>query len=352
MSLTIQQISFLYISTQSLIFAVFLSISSGPKRQSNFLLAGLLLTLGTQMAFMLAIQLYLNADYAYPYISMFGFLYGPLLYLYTKSLIYEYTTLHIKHFWHGIPAFIMLLSSVFGFGLHTWLGSLLYLSMIIYTIISVRLIRHYRQVVRQTQSTESQINLSWLQWILMIFTITFLIDIYQHFYEGIDIIPGLSLVQISLILLVNGMFFWGLRQPIIFMGINSFDESISLPLELAGSVKGSPDIAINRVREYMKSELPFKDPRLTLNSLSRQLDVTPRELSILINQQTGQNFVDFVNTFRIELAKQRLLNPKDQKETIAEVMYEVGFQSKSVFNSSFKRKTGKTPSEFKRTERI
>lgn len=348
-SLTIHQISFLYISVQSFIFAVFLLVSGGPKRQSNFILTGLLLTLSIQMALMLAIQLYPNDSVAYPYISVFGFLYGPLLYLYTRSLIYEHSTLYFKDFWHGTPAAIMLFSAIFNVGLHSWLGSLLYLSMIIYTVISIRCIRHYQQIVRQTQSTESEINLSWLQWVLMIFTVTFLVDIYQHFYEGIDVIPGLSLVQISLILLVNGMFFWGLRQPIIFLGISSLDESVSLPLEITEPIKNSPNTTIDKVQRYMRSESPFKDPKLSLNSLARQLDLTPRELSILINQQLKQNFVDFVNTFRIELAKKRLLNPKDEKETIAEIMYEVGFKSKSVFNSAFKRKTGKTPSEFKKT---
>ena len=57
--------------------------------------------------------------------------------------------------------------------------------------------------------------------------------------------------------------------------------------------------------------------------------------------------MDFINTYRIEKAKERLLHPKDEKETILEVMYEVGFNSKSSFNTVFKKKTGLTPSQYK-----
>ena len=69
----------------------------------------------------------------------------------------------------------------------------------------------------------------------------------------------------------------------------------------------------------------------------------------MINSKFGQNFYDFVNHYRIEEAKSIMVSNTDDKKTILEILYEVGFNSKSAFNNAFKKNTGKTPSEFKRT---
>ena len=58
--------------------------------------------------------------------------------------------------------------------------------------------------------------------------------------------------------------------------------------------------------------------------------------------------MSFINEYRIKKAMSRLINPIDDKETILEIMYEVGFNSKSSFNTLFKKQTGLTPSEYKK----
>jgi AraC-like DNA-binding protein len=61
-----------------------------------------------------------------------------------------------------------------------------------------------------------------------------------------------------------------------------------------------------------------------------------------------QNFFDFINRYRIEEAQRLLTDPPDKKITVLEVLYECGFNSKSSFNTLFKKHTGLTPSEFKK----
>ena len=104
---------------------------------------------------------------------------------------------------------------------------------------------------------------------------------------------------------------------------------------------------ISQLEGHLKDNEGYCDPNLTIGDLADQLNFPKRRLSQLINAHYGQNFVDFINTYRIEKAKERLLHPKDEKETILEVMYEVGFNSKSSFNTVFKKKTGLTPSQYK-----
>ena len=63
----------------------------------------------------------------------------------------------------------------------------------------------------------------------------------------------------------------------------------------------------------------------------------------------GKSFFDFINAFRIREAQQVFRESGDDKLTILEVMYQVGFNSKSSFNTAFKKETGQTPSEFRKT---
>ncbi len=332
-------------------FAIILVSSRSPKRVANSFLASLLFVLCFQMVVILMERLVWDFETVSPYLCLFGFAYGPLLYLYTKALIYEDLKISTSTAYHGIPLGVMTISSLIGFSLCPKFGSLLYVSLIAYSAVSIRDIIKYRKVVKQTQSTISEMNLSWLQWTLILFTVTFLVDIYQHFYQDIDVIPGVSLVNLSLLVLINGMFYKGLKQPMIFQGITTEDERIAIRLETDPEDQELIKAQLESIQTYMQTEEPFKDSGLTLNELAKQIDLPPRRLSNLINRYLRQNFIDFINTYRIDLAKERLLNPTDPKETILEVMYEVGFNSKSSFNTLFRQKTGQTPTAFKKSVR-
>lgn len=92
-----------------------------------------------------------------------------------------------------------------------------------------------------------------------------------------------------------------------------------------------------------------RDSLLNLRSLSRTIGEKAHYVSQVINQELGANFYELVNRHRIEQAKQRLVEAPD--ETVLEIALAVGFNSKSTFNTAFRRLTGKTPSEFRATAR-
>ena len=102
------------------------------------------------------------------------------------------------------------------------------------------------------------------------------------------------------------------------------------------------------VLNYMQAHKPYLEPELSLEQLASRLMLKPRLLSQAINEILGQSFYDFINRHRIEEARRLLTNPKDEKITISEVLYEVGFNSKSSFYTLFKKYTGLTPSEFRK----
>ena len=98
----------------------------------------------------------------------------------------------------------------------------------------------------------------------------------------------------------------------------------------------------------MQKDKLFLNPDLSLDTLAAKLDVTSKKLSQTINETFNQNFFEYINTYRIEEAKQIFENTSDSRLTVLEVMYDCGFNSKSSFNTIFKAKTGITPSEYKK----
>ncbi|WP_317125445.1 helix-turn-helix domain-containing protein [Flavobacterium aquicola] len=85
---------------------------------------------------------------------------------------------------------------------------------------------------------------------------------------------------------------------------------------------------------------------MTIQELSKQVNIQVRDLSILINHPINQHFFDFINAYRSQKAMKILKNPLKSKLTILEILYEVGFNSKSSFNTAFKKHTNKTLTEF------
>ena len=70
-------------------------------------------------------------------------------------------------------------------------------------------------------------------------------------------------------------------------------------------------------------------------------------LSQVINETFNCNFYDFINGHRIKEAIPILTDPKRQHLSILEILYDVGFNSKSTFYSAFAKETGMTPKAYK-----
>jgi AraC-like DNA-binding protein len=92
----------------------------------------------------------------------------------------------------------------------------------------------------------------------------------------------------------------------------------------------------------------YLDSNLTLDVLAEELNLSKSHLSRVINNELGIGFIDYVNTLRVEEAKNYILNPEFSNYTLVSIGIEAGFNSKSAFYSSFKKITGQTPTEFKK----
>lgn len=103
------------------------------------------------------------------------------------------------------------------------------------------------------------------------------------------------------------------------------------------------DSLAEKVKTFLSENKSFLNPQLSLSGLAEEVEIHPNKLSFIINEKTGNNFNEFINGFRLEHFKSIANDPEYKNITILGLAYESGFNSKSVFNSYFKKTVGKTP---------
>jgi ligand-binding sensor domain-containing protein/AraC-like DNA-binding protein len=111
------------------------------------------------------------------------------------------------------------------------------------------------------------------------------------------------------------------------------------------------EVVIKEMDGLVHTDKFYLNPDITLKDLAGKLRIHPNHLSRIINEVYKLTYNDFINKYRIEDAKQLLSDPKNSNKTILELMYQCGFYSKSVFNTAFKKFTGQTPSQFRKSQK-
>lgn len=101
-----------------------------------------------------------------------------------------------------------------------------------------------------------------------------------------------------------------------------------------------------RLTQLIETEKTYLNPNLTLRDLAEALDIPPNQMSQLLNEGFDQNFAEFVNSYRLEAFKAKVADPTQRHLTILALAYESGFNSKTVFNTFFKKMTGQTPKAY------
>jgi AraC-like DNA-binding protein len=101
----------------------------------------------------------------------------------------------------------------------------------------------------------------------------------------------------------------------------------------------------DKLLDLMQTAQPWLEPELTLTELALRLRTNSALLSKVINAGCGQNFNDFVNTYRVQEAQRKLADPRFAHYSLVGVALESGFNSKSTFNRVFKKLLGQAPSE-------
>jgi len=148
-----------------------------------------------------------------------------------------------------------------------------------------------------------------------------------------------SIYALTAFLFVNALIFTILLKPDVFYIITKYRNN-----KLEEHIKRD---YLQRLNLYMETNEPFLNPEISLESLANEISVNPRDLSQIINETFKKNFKGYILEFRIKKSMKMLADSNCCKLTILEILYNVGFNSKSAFNYQFKLYTNLTPQEYR-----
>jgi AraC-like DNA-binding protein len=304
------------------------------------------------------------------------FIFGPMLFLYSRSLIVENPKITFRDIYHFIPfllfTLVLLIIKKEGplttgswfmpgpfFIVRLLFTTALILSLVIYsTLVLVNLRSHFRNIKNHFSYNSERINLAWLALIAMFFILgylTTLVVMVIRTYHNQHDESALTIYYSVLTLFSYGVSLFGYRQPILYghqarqeiMGDDPEPRTIS-KYEKSGLKSPDAENYLSVLIEYMENEKPYLQGDLALQDISADLGIPKHYITQIINERLGKNFYNFVNEYRVNELKKRLSDPKNDHLTLLGIAMDCGFNSKSSFNAIFKQITGKTPTEYKK----
>ena len=358
----------------SILFGVFLLFVKSKNKLGNRILALFIFV----RAIDASVLIYGNYIDLHPALDVLrhdigGFFQSPLLFLFVLSIIYKNFKLKIKHLLLSVPFIIATLFSIPRYYLY-YLGfnntlldnfplsfeitltyTLAVLQNLGLILVTFFILIRYKKILLENYSNTDNYNYRWLFHLNIISSFLFLAALIKNIYKfqdtPVNVVSLRILVMSISLIFICWLVYKALSAPKLFRGIDSKLQLISTngSLTVNNSEKAHNELIsnkINQLKSYMLEKEPYLDSELTIANLANQLEMNVTDLSIIINHKLSKNFHTFINEYRISNAK-TLLKDASKKHTIQEILYKVGFNSKSSFNVSFKELTGLTPSQYK-----
>lgn len=366
-------------SFQSLLFVILIIVLKRDLHLSDLFLVGFFLAqaaipihlliiygeVASEVALNWSPNLFLMFDTAY-------WIEGPLLLWYTRSLLFKEFHLKKRDLIFLIPtlAYVVYILSTF----YSWddaskmqyildyrdlkapsiphsLEAIRGILFVFFGTLCLIEIRHAQQQIHHRYSNIEKIDFVWLgslvaafivlrAWTLIVVGVAFLEP-----YLDDAIFNALGLAGNYLMFgMINILIFFSMTRSTVFAGkisrahIHTDTDDIEIDPELT-----------ERIQNHMQVHKPYLSPYLNLDQLASQLSMHPRALSVAIKHNFQTNFYEFINSYRIEEAKQHLRDKENPNRTMIEILGDAGFNSKATFNAIFKKLVGMTPTQYRRS---
>lgn len=247
------------------------------------------------------------------------------------------------------------------------------LIQVLYYFLARRALSSYQHSIHHIFSETSRINMNWARFLVngyLVLNLLFLVILplmlrfpdYFHLLILINVAVAAPYIYIAT--------YKGITQPTVWQAQKEITKETAVEemheaevIEASNNGKevkektpvrqdGKLDGLVTRIIELMEEEKLYQETELTLHQLAAKLEVPTYMVSQALNEGMKKNFYDLVNGYRVEEAKRLLLDSNNRSYTILSVGFEAGFNSKTTFNTVFKKFTGLTPTEFRDKERV
>jgi len=294
--------------------------------------------------------------------TAFVLFYGPLIYFYFKITANNYK-LRIVDCLHLIPGMVLLGYILPFYSLNTERKFLVLfdeedilhneanfiliakiISLLVYAFFTLKIYKKAnKNINRQRSKLLWQRNIIAIYLVYIIAFILFNITTYGFF--------GSSMFFHLQILVMVGLVFYVAYityvQPDVFKGKIKLMDPVNLFKYKTSSLTPSYSKELkDNLLDLLNVERVHRDNSLSLQVLSEKLGTSRHNTSQVINEHFNLNFFELINKYRIEDAVDIMNNHDEEKLTIIEIAYKVGFNNKVTFNKSFKKLLSQTPSQY------
>ncbi|MGW8313950.1 MAG: helix-turn-helix domain-containing protein [Bacteroidales bacterium] len=227
----------------------------------------------------------------------------------------------------------------------------------VYIVLSLITLRKHIRSVSDNFSYTEGINLNWLKYVLAGLAFIWSMVILTNILVTIPLISDVfseNVIYLSVVIAVFFLGYFGIKQQAIYGGTS--DHGVKKQSFRSGDIqnqakdeasKSEKEAQISMaLHEFFEDEKPYLNSRLSLKEVADALNTSENQLSHILNKQTGKNFFEFVNSYRVEEFKSMAMLPEYRNYTLISMAYDSGFNSKATFNRVFKHYTGQTPSEY------
>jgi AraC-like DNA-binding protein len=321
-----------------------------------------------------------------------GLFFGPLLYLYVKSITNFNYRLSRRDWLHFVPGLLFIVWNIIMVvvdklilkryyimngendpDFDSWYQVAQLISIIAYLAVSVRYYNQYRRFTFLELSFADIASMRWLRDFLIAFGLLTLLPFVQlvleqfPFFRKLDYVgPWYQYIGFALVvyyIAINGYnvtmlpLHRVLFTPQAQLGAYRAPQQLPAP-EIADAefeVVATETIAVadsnlqpfkEKLLQYMEVEKPYLDAEITLSALAKKIGTNASILSRIVNTDTGSNFNDFINGYRVETVRQMLQKGEHKRQTLLGIAFDCGFNSKATFNRAFKKLTGLAPKEY------
>lgn len=311
--------------------------------------------------------------------GFFPFVYSPALFIYARVMRENKNWFNYKYLYHFIPAGQILFAGVisaFIFSDEVKLSlmnpysqkSLFIIAIrtlipfygITYIVLSLLEVKKYHLRLKENYSNVEKLKLNWLIYLIAAIALVWVLEFIQIILIDIAGKPEnitYKYIYAAVTILFYIVTFKSLKQPEVFSEV-AFSENKSNGSESvledeqklylkSGLSLGKAEQVLKKLSEIMTTQRPYLKSNLSLPDLSEMLDVSTHNLSEIINTRLNKSFYDYVNEYRVEEVKKMLMDDKYKSYSVLAIAYEAGFNSKSSFNTIFKKIAGTTPTGFR-----
>ncbi len=309
----------------------------------------------------------------YPFLfgleSIFIYAMAPALYFGVKYYTLPENSFKKSDLWHFVPFFIFtpfLLQQMFlpskekleqiNAPIATieldlaWPNYILEIQVIYYLCLSIFTIYKYQKNLRIYDADIEKNSLNWLRNSLWAFGIMVIFWLLENRYFTNNTITSLaSFIYFTCIAGIGYSFFGqGDVYPFNEKAKKHIQEIIENPQTQRGQRLSEIELVQYKLQlnELMVQQKIFLDENLSLPKLAESMKTSIHNVSYVLNEGYQQNFFQFVNSYRIEEAKKLLVSEKYKHLNMVGIAFECGFNSKTTFNTTFKKITGMSPTSF------